>query len=349
MRPLPYILTILGLLALGGLYVQLKSNNNLSMNIFDKSNTPGINEDNNPDAIIDFKDYGRAPEFTGIEKWLNSDPVLMAELKGKVVLVDFWTYSCINCIRTLPYITKWHDTYKDQGLVVVGVHTPEFAFEKVTSNVENAIKRFKINYPVAQDNNYRTWSAYSNQFWPAEYLIDREGKIVYTHFGEGKYEVTENAIRQLLGLPGGITAEPAEPIAQNRAKTQEIYFGLDRLQSLANKGQATKTEQAYSLPENLPQNTFALEGIWKLDADKAVLTQGHGRIRLNFNAGKVHMVASSIKPVTVKVFIDGKAQPDLAIQESQLYTLFDSEEYKGHILEIEIPQAGFEAFTFTFG
>lgn len=139
-----------------------------------------------------------APEFQGISNWLNSAPLTIAGLKGKVVLVDFWTYTCINCIRTLPYVTKWYDTYKDKGLVVVGMHTPEYAFERKTDNVKEAIGRFKINYPVAQDNRYATWSAYNNMYWPAVYLIDKKGRIVYTHFGEGDYAETESQIRRLL-------------------------------------------------------------------------------------------------------------------------------------------------------
>lgn len=140
----------------------------------------------------------QAPELVQINQWLNSPPLTMAGLRGKVVLIDFWTYSCINCLRTLPYVTSWHAKYKDQGLVVIGVHTPEYAFERKTANVETAIKRFGIQYPVAQDNQYGTWKAYNNQYWPAVYLIDRTGKVVLTHFGEGGYDETEAAIKRLL-------------------------------------------------------------------------------------------------------------------------------------------------------
>ncbi len=140
----------------------------------------------------------QAPELVQIEHWLNSPPLTMAGLRGKVVLVDFWTYACINCLRTLPYVTKWHAKYKDQGLVVLGVHTPEYAFERKTSNVETALKRYNIQYPVAQDNQYGTWKAYDNQYWPASYLIDRSGKIVLTHFGEGGYDEMEAAIQRQL-------------------------------------------------------------------------------------------------------------------------------------------------------
>jgi thiol-disulfide isomerase/thioredoxin len=143
-----------------------------------------------------------APDFTNIDKWHNSEPLKISELRGKVVLVDFWTYTCINCIHTLPYVRGWYDKYKDQGLVVVGVHTPEYPVERSSSNVAAALKRFDIRYPVAQDNRYATWEAYNNQYWPAVYLIDKQGKVVYTHFGEGDYGVTEAAIRRLLAQPG---------------------------------------------------------------------------------------------------------------------------------------------------
>jgi thiol-disulfide isomerase/thioredoxin len=139
-----------------------------------------------------------APEFTGIEKWLNSEPLSMQQLRGKVVLVDFWTFACINCVNTLPYVKSWHQKYKDQGLVVVGVHTPEYPFERSTENVKTAIRQYDIRYPVAQDNRYATWNAYANQYWPAVYLIDKKGQVVYTHFGEGQYAQTEATIQALL-------------------------------------------------------------------------------------------------------------------------------------------------------
>lgn len=143
-----------------------------------------------------------APEFAGIDNWLNSPPLTLASQRGKVVLVDFWTYTCINCIRTLPYVTRWHQKYKDQGLAVVGVHTPEFPFERSTPNVQKALERFGITYPVAQDNRYATWDAYRNLYWPAVYLIDKQGRIVYRHFGEGNYAETEAEIQRLLAQPG---------------------------------------------------------------------------------------------------------------------------------------------------
>ncbi|WP_426167150.1 thioredoxin family protein [Pseudoduganella sp. R-34] len=139
-----------------------------------------------------------APDFSGITQWLNSEPLTMKQLRGKVILVDFWTYDCINCINTLSHVVQWHDKYKDKGLVVIGVHTPEYAFERKTENVRTALKRFDIRYPVAQDNRYATWNAYNNRYWPAFYLVNKKGQVVYTHFGEGQYEQTEARIQQLL-------------------------------------------------------------------------------------------------------------------------------------------------------
>ncbi|MES2979545.1 MAG: thioredoxin family protein [Pseudomonadota bacterium] len=146
------------------------------------------------------RDHGAAPEFTGIEQWLNTSALTLAALRGRVVLVDFWTYSCINCLRTLPHVNRWAETYKSKGLVVVGVHTPEFGYERSVTNVESAMRRFGVRHPVAQDNHYATWKAYSNQYWPAFYLIDGMGRIRYKHFGEGRYQETEEAINQLLAL-----------------------------------------------------------------------------------------------------------------------------------------------------
>jgi thiol-disulfide isomerase/thioredoxin len=345
-RALPYILTIIGLLIIGGIYLEV-TNKDDSMSILD--NTMFANKP----KTAELKNLGPAPEFVGIEKWLNSEPLTQASLKGKVVLIDFWTYSCINCIRTLPYVTKWYDTYKDDGLVVVGVHTPEFAFEKVTANVETAIKRHKINYPVAQDNNYDTWSAYNNRYWPAEYLIDQQGNIVYTHFGEGNYDVTENTIRQLLGLETDAKLKDAEQAG--KVQSPEMYFGTDRLKNLvSNQVSFIGQEYLYQFPtEPLPLNTFAMEGSWQFFKDKAVLypgSQGKGKIRLHFKSGKVFMVATAGTPLKLDITVDGKAQPSVTVKDSQLYTLFDSNDYSDHVIEISIPEPGnFEAFTFTFG
>jgi cytochrome c biogenesis protein CcdA/thiol-disulfide isomerase/thioredoxin len=296
---------------------------------------------------VDFKNYGKAPDFAGISKWLNSDPLTIADLKGRVVLVDFWTFSCVNCIRTLPYVTKWYDIYKDKGFVVVGVHTPEFEFEKDTANVQDAIRRSKINYPVAQDNDFVTWNKYSNQYWPAEYLIDKDGNVVYVHFGEGNYDVTENAVRSLLGLD----MEAGDDQGQDLSKvaSPEIYFGTDRLEYLSADQTAVSAPQSYVQPNGLPLNRFALGGNWTFGRQSVRLNQPHGTIRLHFKSGKLFMVAQSDRPQTVTLTVDGQAQPPVTVAGSQLYTLYDSMDYNDHVIEISIPDAGFEAYTFTFG
>ncbi len=300
-----------------------------------------------PLDVVKLGNYGQAPDFTGITNWLNSPPLTMAQLKGKVVLVDFWTYSCINCIRTLPFVTKWYNTYQSSGLVVVGVHTPEFAFEQDTGNVADAIKRFGINYPVAQDNNYGTWNAYNNQYWPAEYLIDQRGQIVYEDFGEGNYNNMENAIRQLLGYSTAVGMENGQSL--NGIDSPEMYFEPSRLENLTPSQQPSSQPQNYTPPQNLALNNFALGGSWQFFQDHAQLMQPGGSIELHFSSGKVYMVASADQPVTLHITVDGQSQPDVTVQASQLYTLFDSSNYSEHTINITILQAGLQAFTFTFG
>ncbi len=301
-----------------------------------------------PMAQIEFQNYGPAPEFSGISHWLNSEPLTMTSLRGKVVLVDFWTYTCINCIRTLPHVTQWYEAYKDKGLVIIGVHTPEFAFEKETVNVQNAITHFGIHYPVAQDNDYATWESYNNRYWPAEYLIDQQGNIRYTHFGEGNYDHTENAIRSLLGLDMG--QEQAAADSLNQVQSPEMYLGTERLHNLSDQQQPSSTAKEYSLPRELELNSFALQGSWQFKPQSLVLMGDSGKIRLPFYAGKIHIVADNpTAPTTLAVMVDGKAQPTVTVTSSQLYTLFDSTDYTNHLIEITITGKGFEAFTFTFG
>lgn len=320
----------------------------VSANSFAAQNTTStLKPVNNINEKIELEDYGPAPEFEGITNWLNSNPLTKEQLKGKAVLIDFWTYSCINCIRTLPYVTKWYDKYKDSGLVVVGIHTPEFAFEKEKDNVQTAIEHFNIRYPVAQDNDFATWRAFKNQFWPAEYLIDKNGNIVYQHFGEGNYDHTENVIRKVLGLSG--FSSNNNIVKAGSVRSPEMYFKLSRLKNLTPDQSASADSKQYTLPQTLPLNNFALQGEWQFGNDHTELTKGDGKIRLHFSSGKAFIVASARKPVTLKIMVDGKPQPDVTVSMSQLYTLFDTKDYNEHTIEIEIPSPGFEAFTFTFG
>lgn len=314
-----------------------------------------------------------APEFFGITKWLNSPrfgeagtdhPLTMKELRGKVVLVDFWTYTCINCIRTLPYVTSWYDKYKDQGFVVVGVHTPEFAFEKDTNNVVMSIKQYNIHYPVGQDNNYETWNAYNNQYWPAEYLIDANGIVRRTHFGEGKYDETEMAIQLLLKERGKVinkglvTIQDQTPTEQ---LTPETYLGLKRMDRFSSSEQIERGIQTFSASKEIPLHYFALSGTWDEQEEYAQAKQGSS-LTLHFVADKVFLV---ITPKTntdhIAVFLDGgevdaaHAGQDVvagvvAVTVPRLYNLIDLHgKTEEHTLELRFQTEGTEVFAFTFG
>ena len=293
------------------------------------------------------RDARPAPEFSGISTWLNSQPLTLEALRGKVVLVQFWTYSCINCARTLPYVTKWHEKYKDKGLVVVGVHTPEFAFERETENVETAIKRFGITYPVAQDNQYRTWRAYGNSYWPAAYLIDRSGTIVATQFGEGGYQQMENAIARLVGdrMPTTQTTDPD----LSAVGTPELYLGSEKNDGAIVASQdATPGERSYALPESVPLNRFALSGRWNVAGDRATSSADGDEILLRFNAPKVNLVAGSASLQALTVIVDGVPQPPVTIDGSRLYPVYSGTRGE-HVLRLRAPKAGLSAYSFTFG
>lgn len=289
----------------------------------------------------------RAPEFSGVSTWLNSKPVTMNGLRGKVVLVQFWTYSCINCLRTLPYVTKWYDKYRDKGFVVVGVHTPEFAFEKETANVEAAVKRLGIVYPVAQDNQYRTWQAFGNEYWPAEYLIDKSGAIVATQFGEGNYQSIENKIARLVG-EGPLNSMGSDPDLSTIG-SPELYLGSEKNDGAIVDSQATRSvNRPYNLPDSVPLNRFALSGGWNLTGDKATSSADDGEIVVRFNAPKVNLVAGSASPQTVSIIVDDLPEQQVAIDGSRLYPLFSGSAGE-HVLRLKAPKAGLSAYTFTFG
>ncbi|HET6632809.1 MAG TPA: thioredoxin family protein [Rhodanobacteraceae bacterium] len=289
----------------------------------------------------------QAPEFAGISQWINSPPLTMQGLRGKVVLIDFWTYSCINCLRTLPHVTHWYRKYKDNGLVIVGVSSPEFDFEKDAANVKRAVERFGITYPVALDNGLNTWNAWNNRFWPAEYLVDRDGTVVMHHYGEGHYLETENAIRKLLGLEPLDKDSLLEPDLSHIG-SPEMYLGLARVHNMANALPLARLSRDYTAPKRLDLNQYALQGHWRLRDEYAETSGNDGEIRLHFRAAKVNMVASSDKPVTLAITVDGTPQPAVTVQESKLYTLFTGKPGE-HVLTVKIPKDGLRAFTFTFG
>lgn len=312
-----------------------------------------------------------APSLEGIAGWVNLPPgqksLTLSALKGKVVLVDFWTYSCINCIRTLPHLTAWDARYRDQGLVIVGVHTPEFEFEKKLSNVEQAVREHGIHYPVALDNDYQTWSSFSNQYWPAHYLIDRSGRVVYTHSGEGEYDATENNIRYLLGLKDSLASLPKpeeEPSVFQLASdmTPETYLGFKRTRNFSSpQGLVRERSVDFAFPKILPLHAWALSGLWQIQPERVVAEETGASLRLAFQARKVFLVLGSAsgKPVSVTVLLNGQPvearggkdvhNSVLTVKGHALYELVNLPAFGQGLLELQTQDPGLEAYAFTFG
>lgn len=301
--------------------------------------------------------FGPAPELTGITGWLNSQPLSLAELRGQVVLVKFWTYSCINCIRTFPAVQSWYDRYHDRGFEILAVHTPEFEFEKIPSNVQQAVNDYRLPYPVALDPEYATWRAYRNRYWPAKYLIDAEGDIRYVHFGEGRDEETERAIQQLLDEAGRPAVEPieAQPGIALAAITPETYFGRDRMERLVSpEPVAPLTEQVFSAPRDIPSDRWAFAGGWSVTGEYAAASPG-ASIRMNVTAKNVYVVMtpSDGGPAPVEVTIDGDPISEVAIQGGvdapTLYRIADFPNLGSHLLEVRFPAGGTQVYAATFG
>jgi cytochrome c biogenesis protein CcdA/thiol-disulfide isomerase/thioredoxin len=300
-------------------------------------------------TIPGLDDFGPAPDFSGISHWLNTPgdrPLSLRSLRGKVVLVDFWTYSCINCLRTLPYLRSWYRTYGKDGLVIVGVHTPEFAFEHVLSNVRKATHQLDVRYPVALDNGYDTWNAYRNQYWPAEYLIDRRGHIRHAHFGEGEYDKTEGLIRRLLAervqrLPAALNLPDRTP---SGLMTAETYLGAERGRYPQTDVRAGKFTR-YKLPFQVEQNEVALGGSWRVEPERAVAGP-RAELVLNFVARRVHLVLGGHG--TVDIRLDGTHVKRVRVTEGKLYTLVSQPKLEGGALLLRF-SPGVEAYAFTFG
>ncbi len=310
---------------------------------------------------------GEAPELAPAQpRWLNSPPLTMAGLRGRVVLVDFWTYTCINCLRTLPYIKAWDDRYRAQGLTIVGVHTPEFAFERKTSNVRGAISRQGIRYPVVQDNEFGTWNAFGNRYWPAKYLIDARGRVRYVHFGEGKYDETEAAIRALLAEAGdrrlGAAATPRGQIETvGQSATPETYLGSARAQSFSPVGPKDGThDYTAAKPGELEQSVFSLGGRWHVDRESARAVTG-ATITARVVGGAVYLVLSSAgdRPRRVRIELDGRSISPAAagadvhggvvtVRRQRLYRLVKLDSPGEHVLTLRF-DAGVSGFAFTFG
>jgi cytochrome c biogenesis protein CcdA/thiol-disulfide isomerase/thioredoxin len=308
---------------------------------------------------------GVAPEFADTQRWFNTPgdrPLTMRALRGRVVLVDFWTYSCINCLRTLPYLTAWDRTYRKDGLTIVGVHSPEFPFEKDAGNVEEAIERNGVDYPVAQDNDLATWSAYGNQYWPAEYFIDARGRVRYAHFGEGEYDEKEQIIRELL-------AEADRPVAKHKSgahgiapsaglTTPETYLGAARAERFTNPMLSPGTHDFHGAPPPAP-NEFAYHGRWRITLESAT-AKGGSALDLNFGARRVYLVLGSPGlSRNVRLLLDGRPIPQsdagadvhngvIEVTAQRLYNLVDLPRVGHHLLTLE-PEAGVTGYAFTFG
>ena len=304
-----------------------------------------------------------APDISTPDGFINTNglPITISEFKGKkVVLLDIWTYSCINCQRTIPYLNEWHKEYEDEGLVIIGLHTPEFSFEKVQKNVEKAVKDFGIKYPVVLDNDFSTWNAYKNQYWPRKYLIDIDGFIVYDHAGEGQYKEAEVAIQKALreradrlDMNLEVSSNISKPenvvsVESGKVKSPEVYFGSARNEYLANGTAGRTGEQILLVPPSISSNKLYLGGTWNMTSEYAE-SKSVGSIIFNYEAKNVYITAGSAEGIEVEIYKDDVFVKKVIIMNETLYPLIQDADYGRHILRIVIPKAGLQAFTFTFG
>jgi thiol-disulfide isomerase/thioredoxin len=321
--------------------------------------TPPATASTTGGQVLAVNQRSEAPDFTGIDGWLNSTPLTLADLRGKVVLIDFWTFSCVNCVRTIPHLKVLYDDYKSRGFVIVGVHSPEFDFEQVPANVAAAVTRLGVTWPVAIDSQKATWNAYQNQYWPAEYLLDQQGRIAYTSFGEGDYTQTDQAVAQLLNIHAD--ALPASTPVPDTT-TPEIYAGSDRQEPLADNEPFGALGAPQKYPDPGPpqsQNAIQVTGTWT-DEGQYLQADGTGHVRLNFTADTVYIVAGTPSlslPVSVK--LDGKSVPAgnsgsaltasaFMVTRQDLFQLLSGISSGYHLIDLTVP-SGFRIYTFTFG
>lgn len=328
---------------------------------------------------IDKSQFKKAKDFSKISEYINTKPISLDDLRDKVVLVDFWTYSCINCIRTIPYLNEWYDKYSDKGLVIVGIHTPEFEFEKNSENVKSAVQKFGIKYPVLQDNDKETWNEYDNRYWPRKYLVDDEGYIRYDHIGEGAYNETEKVIQGLLteraghlgikninlnasqNVDSGSKLE-SQDVNFSKIKSPELYFGYEFARASLGNTEGFKPNQSlfYNLPENseIKPNMIYLEGKWKNNPDHMELQSSNGSILLKYNSKSVNIVAGAKgnftviqdgKLITNDLSKDSDSRGKFVADGQRLYNLVTNKNYGEHTIEIDVKGPGFQIYTFTFG
>ncbi len=334
--------------------------------------TDALTQSDSP-SKMDKSGFKKAPDLVGIAHYLNTTPEELTEMiKGKVVLYDIWTYSCINCIRTLPYITAWDDKYAEQGLLVIGIHSPEFEFEKDPENVKMAISKHGINYPIVMDNDMQTWKAFENNYWPRKYISDHEGYIRYDHIGEGDYQKTEKVIQQLLEeraasigveMKKNASLVDIEEFEHSMFRTPELYFGYkfaqNRNQLGSEEGFQPGKVISYTEPQNIDLHKFYLTGDWKNYDDSMELISETGSIKMLYNAKEVNIVTEN--DAELQIFLDGDALTaeysgtditegnTLQVTEAGLYNIVSSESSSSHVMEIKVKGEGFQIFTFTFG
>ncbi len=346
---------------------------NISLDMDDASGYTNASEvvHKKSSVTMNVKSPKPAPELAGLQEWMNSNPLTLEQLKGKVVLVDFWTYSCINCIRTLPVLNQWNETYAKDGLVIIGVHAPEFAFEKEPANVKAAIEKYAIKYPVALDNKFETWRAYNNRYWPAKYFIDKTGELRHTHFGEGDYEESEKIIQALLAEDGGSVStagisttamENDQKQVASRSQTPETYLGSARFDDFANTDQFTDGVIVPYSTQKISQNEWTLGGDWLVDAESATAKSDDATLQLRFAAKKVYVVAraDTAEPKIMKVLLNGQpisaadAGADVVngvvtVDSDRLYEITNfSTFHSGDVLELQ-SESDISLHAFTFG
>jgi cytochrome c biogenesis protein CcdA/thiol-disulfide isomerase/thioredoxin len=356
--------------------ISLSGTNGLEQSLVDRIRTPAQSAQTSPDGGTEpnLGVEGGFPSLSGATAWLNSPPLTSESLKGKVVLIDFWTYSCINCLRTIPYIKAWAEKYKDHGLVVIGVHTPEFAFERDVDNVRRAISDLKIGYPVAIDNDYKIWRAFDNEYWPAHYFIDAQGRTRYHHFGEGDYDGSERVIQRLLAEAGNsgvpqslvsIEASGAEAApSEGDDKSPETYIGYNRADNFVSPGGIVEDESHLYDSADPKLNQWSLSGDWLVSGERATLNSDSGKITYRFHARDLHLVLGPTadgKPIQFRVTIDGQAPGEDhgadtdadghgVVSGQRLYQLIrQSGAIKDRTFEIQFLDPGVHAYAFTFG
>lgn len=314
-----------------------------------------------PSAQEKSKRYELAKEITTPDGFVNTDgkPITINGLIGKkVILVDFWTYSCINCQRTTPYLNAWYEKYKDKGFVIVGVHTPEFEFEKDYNNVKTAVEKFGIKFPVVLDNDYSTWTAYKNRYWPRKYLVDIDGYIVYDHIGEGGYEETEQKIQEalaermsVLGEAGTINQSITKEVPTTGGpRSPETYFGALRNQLFGNGAAGVSGDQkGLTIPTKINSNILYLSSDWNIADEFAENKSSEAKIIFRYQAKDVYFVAGSESDIKIKIIKDGKLMDEQTVNQHKLYHLIQDSEPGEHTLEIIIESPGLRAYTFTFG